>query len=153
MKQGFVYEEREFAFTLDTYKALQHKLNNCNKPIATAQCKSKGQLRLKFSTAGYETFRSTINSMYLVKPDDELMKDLAVKHTSVTYKNGVTVQELYSIFNKLKNGCKGNRLKFTVNLYHTTSSALVNGLCRTSYPSDREDFFILPGPLLHGQEI
>ena len=67
--------------------------------------------------------------MYINHPNSDLMKDFALKHVNARDKIGVSVKDLYSVYNKLKNGSIGNTLKFTVNLYHTTSSTLVNSLC------------------------
>jgi hypothetical protein len=101
------YEKTETInlYVLNKEKALQQKLDACSRPVLTTQAKNRGQLRLKFSAAGYEAFKINVSNMYLNNSNSEMMNDLSVKHTVVKDKNGeAVVQELFSIYNKLKNG-------------------------------------------------
>ena len=133
VNHDFEYEDcrANRSYDLDKKKAIKQKLVACDRQPVTFEVKKKGQLRLKFSTAGYEAFRESIGKFYNQDTDiltqDEL-KDISVKHESIYDRNGeAIVEEHYKIFNRLKNGNVGNRSKYTINLYHTTSSALVNG--------------------------
>ncbi len=125
--QDFIYDELDLDYNLSEGKALQKKLDACRRPTVLAQPKNKGQLRLIFSAAGFEVIREILYDMYIKNPDSDLMKDFSGKHVKARDKNGAIVHERYSIYNKLKSGDTGSRLKFTINLYYTTSSALVNG--------------------------
>ena len=118
--------------TLIKKKAIRQKLDACDRQPVCFEIKKKGQIRLKFSAGGYEAFRDSLVKFY--NHEDDLLskgslKGISVKHESVFDRKGeAVVEEHYKIFNKLKNGSIGNRNKYTVNLYHTTSSALVNGV-------------------------
>ena len=134
VNNDFDYEDCHFnrSYDLNKMKAIKQKLDACDNQPATFEVKKKGQLRLKFSAAGYEAFRESVMKFY--NQDKDILthgelKDISIKHESVYDRKGeAIVEEHYKIFNKLKNGNVGNRNKFTINLYHTTSSALVNGV-------------------------
>ena len=115
-------------YDLNKMKSLQKKQEACSRCMFTSQERANGRLRLTLSTAAYEVFRATVDKLYSSNSIHHEFRDFYAKHKSNTDRSGTAVvDENYRIFNRLKNGNCGQRLKFTINMYHTTSTVLING--------------------------
>ena len=84
--------------------------------------KSGDNLVIEFSAAAYELARTCIDKIL----SDELFPYGYEKRDSLDH-NGAVTDLCYRIYNKKTDGSCGKKLKFTINLYHTTSQFLLNG--------------------------
>ena len=109
-------------FTLDKLKSLEKKNSRCQKEHMKCSMKSGDNLVLEFSTAAYELAKSCLH---------KLVSDVTFPHSFEKRDSidqaGSNIDSCYKIYNKKVYGTCGKKLKFVVNLYHTTSQMLVNG--------------------------
>ena len=116
-------------YNINVKKSMLKKQAACKRDPIHCQLKKGNQIRIKLSTSAYEVFRLTTIELYTLSPQLLDMKDsIYANHKKIYDKsNAAIVQEIISVYNRLKSGDQGSRLKYTINLYHTTSSVLVNG--------------------------
>ena len=84
--------------------------------------KSGDNLVLEFSTSAYELAKTCLDTIFT----KESFPHAYEKRDSVD-KQGAITDSCYKICNKKADGSCGKKLKFVINLYHTTSQILVNG--------------------------
>ena len=120
--------EAHRSYTINRKKALDKKLYNCSSRSIQAAIKPGNQLRLNFSTATYEVFRQAIHSYYDSGDNPKISKQLHVECKTIRDATEVNItEEQFHIHKKNKNGKPAKKCLFTINLYNTTSSALING--------------------------
>ena len=109
-------------YTLNKTKALEKKNLSCSKEHMKCSRKSGDNLVLEFSTAAYELARTCLDTVLT----NESFQHAYEKRESVD-NSGAFTDSCYKIFNRRADGSCGKKLKFVINLYHTTSQILVNG--------------------------
>lgn len=109
-------------YKLNKKKALTKKMNVSEYDDFTVEKKS-GQVRIKCNTGSYELFKQVLLNYYVGdenKPGECL--ELLGKYDSSTDTSGLVIEEQVKVYDNL-----AKDHKFTINLYNTTSSVLVNG--------------------------
>ena len=105
-------------YTLNKRRALEKKLNHCQRNFSfryeTRQC---NQLRFYFQTGYYELFRNGIDVWF-----NRNKSAYAITTREKIDAGGNTTETIYQVRQE-RNGI----LNYTLNLYHTTTSALING--------------------------
>ena len=106
-------------YVLNPDKALDKKLSNCDRKEEIKITSTFGGTKLIFQTGAYELFKTAARNYFKTIPDQPLAR-------SVRDQKGAEVSQVYRITSK-------DGKKYTLNLYHTTSSALVNGRNETLF--------------------
>ena len=116
-----IRSELQRDFTLNMDRALKKKLNACNAEYKIySECKS-GNYVFVFSTAMYELYRlKSAEHFDTVKSDENA--NIKVVYKDCVDRSGATVELQMKIYKK-----SNNRLKYTINMYHTKCKLLVNG--------------------------
>ena len=117
-------------YVLDHHRALKKKEDSCSKPHIDGTMKPGNNLVIKYSTAAYELMKTTI--MSVLQKSTHYSGHLREDRDST----GATVDYCIKVYNRKFDGSQGKTLKFTINLYHTQSSMLVNGSRVDLYMSD-----------------
>lgn len=110
-------EER--SYDLNRCKAMKKKLSATNECLLTVT-DTGGGVKLSFNTGMYELFRFASDDFY----SSDTMRPQCKKIT-VTDKKGNVVETKYKV--------RVNKGHYTLNLYHTTCSSLVNGKCMMKF--------------------
>ena len=114
-------------YKLNEEKALKKKKDGCDD-VNKKVIKDGDQLRLYFSTATYEVFKNTIHMLYTSGSDFVREHKLLVQHVASKDCSNVTVvEERIRVVKPNSKGEPSSTLRYTINLYHTKSSVLVNG--------------------------
>ena len=114
-------------FSLNKDKSLQKKRDHCGRPFINVIPRDAGrQIKIECSTGCYELLKTEI--IQLVK-DEEFGKKfgLFIHQEAVTDLDGNSPELIIKATNRLKTGAQGKFHKFTINLYHTQCSLLING--------------------------
>ena len=105
-------------YTLNEQKALNKKLEHCSRPNELSFKATYGGLVIYYQTGLYEAFRLVLPTWADLQDDKN--KSVTVKHKKD--KNGHVSESTYSV-----NSIKPRRKLYVINMYHTTSSSLING--------------------------
>ena len=111
-------------YKLNADKALEKKRSNCNTEHLQTIMKQNGNFRMYMSTAAYELTKAKLPVILKNYTDNEC---LAITIHRGLDLNIAEVDTRFRVLNQLKTGKPGNKLKFTINCYHTSTSILVNG--------------------------
>ena len=111
-------------YTLNRHKALDNKLQSCHMEHLQYAMKGGKNLVLKLSTSAFEYFRMKLPQLF-----HESAKDLGlyIESRENADLSDAVVDSWYKVRNRKKDGTPGAQSRFTVNLYRTQSSVLVNG--------------------------
>ena len=109
-------------YTLNKIKSLDKKNAGCLKEHMKCEVKQGNNVVVELSTAAYELAKICLHELFQ-NPD---FSYFAERKDSFELQ-GANVDTCYKIYNKKSDGSCGKMLKFVINLYHTTSSMLVNG--------------------------
>ena len=123
-------------YILNEHKALQKKRIACNRPFIKVIPKDGGkQLKIECSVGCFEVLKSILIDTSLNKQIFDRY-NLAIEVKQITDQNGIYPEYTLRAFNKLSSGAIGKKHKFTVNIYNTQSSLLVNGRNTSSFQND-----------------
>ena len=111
-------------YTLNRQQALDTKLQNCQSEHLQYVMKAGKNLVLNLSTAAFEFFRQTLAKLFTEQSKDLY---LYVESTENTDLSGAIVDTCHKVRNLRKDGAPGVQNRFTINMYRTQSSVLVNG--------------------------
>jgi hypothetical protein len=103
-------------YTLNVSRALQRKIEACDRKDVVRLQSTGGGLRMFLQVGAYEALRHCLKELY--KSYDQAY---SVVNNWTSDNRGNVVSELYSIADSA-----GNKM-YTINLYNTTSTVLVNG--------------------------
>ncbi|CAC5357505.1 unnamed protein product [Mytilus coruscus] len=117
-------------YVLDKSKAIQRKNDACAKPHIESTMKSGTNLVLELSTAAYEYARQCLVTIL----DSSTQYVGMIRHSEET--SGAKVDTCIKVYNRKSDSSQGKNLKFVVNLYHTSSTMVVNGSRVDLYVSD-----------------
>ncbi|CAC5395136.1 unnamed protein product [Mytilus coruscus] len=117
-------------YVLDKTKAIQRKNDACAKPHIESTMKSGNNLVLEFSIAAYEYARQCLITILNSSTQYVGM----VRHSEET--SGAKVDTCIKVYNRKSDSSQGKNLKFVVNLYHTSSTMVVNGSRVDLYVAD-----------------
>lgn len=106
-------------YAFNKIRSLQKKLDACDKAHFTYTEKDSGNARLHLSTAAYELVKNRL-------PDCIRASNLIGKLVQQKDVDRNIAQQTYKFHYKKKDGTEG-RYPFTLNMYATTSSLLING--------------------------
>ena len=109
-------------YALNKTKSLDKKSAGCMKEHMKCEIKQGNNVVIEMSTAAYELSKSCLNKLL----NDENFPYFAERRDSIE-QTGANVDTCYRIYNKKADGNCGKMLKFVINMYHTTSTILVNG--------------------------
>ena len=121
-------------YALDKTRSLEKKNLSCQKEHMKTILKAENNLVIEFSTAAYELAKKCLSEQF----NDSTFPHSVEKRESRDGQ-GAAVDTCYKVFNKKADGTCGKKLKFTINLYHTTSQILVNGSKVEAFMSDIYD--------------
>lgn len=112
-------------YHLNRGAALAKKKDSCFNNNLTWELKAKNNLVIKCSTVAFECVKQ--------KLDDTIHSTSFQKEHSTKMETGKDlgnneVEKRYRVFNRKKDGSQGTNLKFTINIYNSSSSILVNGM-------------------------
>ena len=127
-------QQREY--TLNLVKALKKKASQCTLELKIVE-EIKGQNRIFIMSGGiYELYRMALLAHFEnQKINDQSPHDIQIK--PVKDKQGMIVETQVRVFPK-RPGKSHGHLKYTVNLYHTRSSLMVNGNEASSFTDDHK---------------
>lgn len=108
-----------FDYTLNVRKALQKKAAKTKDEAITHELKSHNVV-VKCNTAAYEIIKNNMFEI-LAAEMEKICKNVKVKYDPKTERKGVQVSQVISVETSNREEC------FIVNMYHTTSSIMVNG--------------------------
>ena len=108
-------------YNLNRDKAIEKKLEACQRPLMETKIAAGNNIVIKLSTATYELFKKAC------KPFFDVNESYIAEITLNKDKTNLITEEVFRIKNRLKNGSAGKSNKYTFNLYHTTSTILANG--------------------------
>lgn len=111
-------------YTLNRQRALDKKLVNCLNDHLSYVMKSGRNLVLNFSTAAFEYFRMNLKELLQKGAADAGLYVDTLENADLS---GAIVESCYKVRNLKKDGTPGAQNRFTINLYRTQSSVLVNG--------------------------
>ena len=122
---------RSKGYALNMKKALEKRINACNRMDISIESKDTSNFVMRFSTVAFEEARKGIKSMF----HGELNSDTTSRH--MTYipeldKAGLIVSEVikinsWSAVEKPHTSSLNGKCSIVVHLYRTTSSCLING--------------------------
>lgn len=114
-------------YTMNDVKCLQKKKNYCDRPFINIIPKDSGrQLKIECSTGCYELLKVELTEM-TVSNDVSDKFNIVFTTENVSDLKGNSPEFIIRANNKLNSGAPGKRSKFTINLYHTQCSLLING--------------------------
>ena len=114
-------------YILNRQKAISKKRQACNRPFIKIIPKDGGkQTKLECSVGCFELLRRYLLDTNYNKHIFEKY-NLAVEVNHVTEQSGIHPEHVVRAFNRLASGGIGKKHKFTVNMYNTQSSLLING--------------------------
>ena len=123
LDQNLISKETRL-YALNRQKALENKLQNCQSEHLQYVMKAGKNLVINLSTSAFEHFRHTLSHMM-----NQQSKNLGL-HVESKVNVDLTdaiVDSSFKVKNLKKDGTPGAQNRFTVNLYRTQSSILVNG--------------------------
>ena len=109
-------------YSLNKAKSLEKKSVGCSKEHMKCEVKQGNKVVIEMSTAAFELSKACLNELLRHKN----FPYYAEKNDGVE-QSGATVDTCFRVFNKKADGSCGKKLKFVINLYHTTSVIVVNG--------------------------
>ena len=124
-------------YILNRQKAIEAKLHNCQDTHIKWVMKAGKNIVINLSTAAFELFRHSLSQLL-----KEKAANLSLYITSKfnSDQSGAIVDSTHKAYNLRSDGTLGKIHKFTVNLYRTQSSVLVNGTKVDMFV----DHFLLP---------
>ena len=112
------------SYVLNKVQALKKKLQQCDLEHLSYEMKPNRNFVMKFSPAAYELAKLVVvEHLYSEAIAKQYFIESSINEDECKYQVG----SLFRVYNRKRNGTKGNYHKFTINFYHTTSSVLVNG--------------------------
>ncbi|VDI79787.1 Hypothetical predicted protein [Mytilus galloprovincialis] len=108
------------SYNLNRQKALDKKKDSCNKEHIVSEWKANN-LVIEFSTSAYELFKTLLQQNLLSS------NTFSLKTTEGLDGQNAKIDTCMKVYNRLRDGSIGKTLKFVINLYHTSSRAVVNG--------------------------
>ena len=112
------HPRRQQNFTLSKSKALEKKESACLRPHQVAVQHTNGGTRIHFQSGLYEIFKAAVAS----KPVGKRTKEYSISSDGDVDNKGHEYTTRYRATQR-----DSNQAAFTVNLYHSTTSVLVNG--------------------------
>ena len=115
-------------YRLNTVSAMAKKLAACDRNMTLEE--KKGNFYVQLSTAGFEAFRTVIMDEFRLPRDGK--KSRQIEHNPAVDDAGLVVHDVFRVKNwsvmgpKISQGRVGS-CAATINLYRTTSSAMING--------------------------
>ena len=114
-------------YALNEVRNLQKKRSHCERPFLNIIPKDSGrQLKIKCSAGCYELLKNEIVKM-TSSPDISVKFNIFFTTELVNDCKGYIPEMIIKATNRLSTGAPGKRKKFTVNMYHTQCSLLING--------------------------
>ena len=113
-------------YTLDAQKAIDKKLQHCDRETVAYEMKAGKNFTAEFSTAAFEVFRGLLPT-FIRNMCDNSHPPLAVTDKPNTDISGAVVETVYTISNKRSDGTVGKQAKCVVHVYNTQSGILANG--------------------------
>ena len=112
------------AYVLNKVKALKKKQSQCGAAHLSYEMKPDRNFVMRLSPAAYEmTKLIVVEELY----SNTFYSNFYIESCLNEDECQNQVGSVFRIFNRKKDGTKGNSLKFTINFYHTTSTILANG--------------------------
>jgi len=108
-------------YVLNKPKAIQKKNEACSKSHIEATMKAGNNLVIEFSTAAYELAKQSL-SIILNKSAQYYALARNSEESSVA-----NVDTCIKVYNRKVDSTQGKNLKFVINLYHTSSTMVING--------------------------
>ena len=105
-------------YTLDKQKAINKKLVHCDRPEHIAFKATYGGVRFWCQTGLYELLKDTVQDWANLLDKD--LRSVNVKEKKD--REGINTESLYSIV-----ALNPRKKLYTINMYHTTASGLING--------------------------
>ncbi|CAG2215871.1 unnamed protein product [Mytilus edulis] len=110
-------------YQLNPDVAISKKKNNCLSAPITCEMKPKSNFIVKCNTASFELVKT---KLYDILFSHSFQTDYVVSSEKGKDNSQNEVELRYKIHNKRRDGSSGTYHKFTINVYNTTSSLLVN---------------------------
>ena len=120
-------------YIVNKNKSLAKKLDSCDKKHLTYELKAGNNLTLNYSTAAYELTRHKIDE---ILKSDTFLDQYEVTRENSKDKSGALMESRIKISNKRKDQNQKIYQKYSMNLYHTQSSMLINGRNLELFESD-----------------
>ena len=114
-------QTRQSNFVLNQMVALTKKIKSCRQETLVAKLEKGNNLRINCSTTAFETVRKLIGSQIDNSSTLEYLSNEDLKGNIYIYSEVVKVKE------KSNTTRRNKRVLFTVNIYRTTNSLLING--------------------------
>ena len=114
-------------YTLNKSRCLHLKRKNCDRPFMNILPKDNGrQLNIECSTGCFELLKSELVHLSC---DNEIGNKFGMVFTveTVTDHRGNSPETIIKATNRLASGAPGKRTKFTIDMYNTQCSLLING--------------------------
>lgn len=112
---------RDKNYKLNTNAAIDKKIESCNRELIKTKTAAGGNIIIDLSSSTYEALRHHIPTFY------NESHEYAAIQTRNKDSQGLVVEEMLQVRNRLRDGNIGKYKKFTINMYHTTCRILVNG--------------------------
>ena len=127
-------EKRDYV--LNRQKSLHKKKLACNRPFMKIIPKDGGkQIKIECSAGCFELLKAQLLDMDNLKPLFDKY-NLAAELKQVTDQNGIFPEYTLRAFNRLAMGRTGKKLKFSVHIYNTQCSFLINGRNASIFQDD-----------------